>query len=48
MAFTLGYGGEHFVADILAGWAMALGVHAVVGVGVRRAPALFNARSRAP
>jgi hypothetical protein len=48
MAFTLVYGGEHFVADILAGWAMALGVHAVVGVGVRRAPALFSARSRAP
>ena len=42
MAFTLVYGGEHFVADIVAGWAMALGVHALVGVGVRRAPALFR------
>jgi hypothetical protein len=42
MAFTLVYGGEHFVADIVAGWAMALGVHAVVGMGVRRAPALFS------
>lgn len=42
MAFTLVYGGEHFVADIAAGWAMALGVHALVGVGVRRAPALFR------
>jgi hypothetical protein len=48
MAFTLVYGGEHFVADILAGWAMALGVHALVGIGVRRAPALFSATSRAP
>jgi PAP2 superfamily protein len=42
MAFTLVYGGEHFVADILAGWAMALGVHVLVGIGVRRAPALFS------
>jgi len=42
MAFTLVYGGEHFVADILAGWAMALGVHALVGIGARRAPALFS------
>ena len=47
MAFTLVYGGEHFVADIVAGWAMALGVHALVSVGFRRAPALFSARSRA-
>jgi membrane-associated phospholipid phosphatase len=30
MAFTLVYGGEHFVADILAGWAMALVVCAAV------------------
>ena len=30
MAFALVYGGEHFVADIVAGWAMALAVHAVV------------------
>jgi PAP2 superfamily protein len=37
MAFTLVYGGEHFVADIVAGWAMALAVHAVVSVGFRRA-----------
>jgi hypothetical protein len=47
MAFTLVYGGEHFVADIVAGWAMALGVHAVVSVGFRRAPALLRARSPA-
>jgi PAP2 superfamily len=30
MAFALVYGGEHFVIDIVAGWAMALAVHAVV------------------
>lgn len=30
MAFTLVYGGEHFVLDILAGWAMAIAVHALV------------------
>lgn len=40
MAFALVYGGEHFVADIVAGWAMALGVHALVSVGgrLRREP----------
>jgi hypothetical protein len=42
MGFTLVYGGEHFVADVVAGWAMALGVHALVSVGVRRAPAVFR------
>jgi PAP2 superfamily len=47
MGFALVYGGEHFVADILAGWAMALGVHALVSVGYRRAPALRAATSRA-
>jgi PAP2 superfamily len=35
MAFTLVYGGEHFVIDILAGWAMAVAVHAVV-TGISR------------
>jgi membrane-associated phospholipid phosphatase len=30
MAFALVYGGEHFVMDIVAGWAMALAVHFVV------------------
>jgi membrane-associated phospholipid phosphatase len=30
MAFALVYGGEHFVADILAGWAMALAAYALV------------------
>jgi hypothetical protein len=29
MAFALVYGGEHFVADILAGWAMAAAAYAV-------------------
>jgi hypothetical protein len=37
MAFALVYGGEHFVADILAGWAMALVVHVVVS-RVSRSP----------
>jgi hypothetical protein len=46
MAFALVYGGEHFVADIVAGWAMALGVHALVSVGDRRAPALIRSRAR--
>ena len=30
MAFTLVYGGEHFVADIVAGWLMALAAWALV------------------
>jgi membrane-associated phospholipid phosphatase len=30
MAFTLVYGGEHFVTDILAGWALALAVHGIL------------------
>jgi len=30
MAFALVYGGEHFVADILAGWAMAAAAFTVV------------------
>jgi hypothetical protein len=51
MGFTLVYGGEHFVADILAGWAMALGVHAVVSAGAaaagRRSPPAAGDRQRA-
>lgn len=35
MAFALVYGGEHFVADILAGWALAGFVFAAVEVGWR-------------
>jgi PAP2 superfamily len=35
MAFTLVYGGEHFVVDIVAGWAMALAAHALVSRAVR-------------
>jgi hypothetical protein len=43
MAFALVYGGEHFVADILAGWALAALAFAVVEVArraavVRRSP----------
>jgi hypothetical protein len=37
MAFALVYGGEHFVVDILAGWAMALAAYALV---VRALPTL--------
>ena len=46
MAFTLVYGGEHFVTDIVAGWAMAL----VVFFAVNRAWSLrrsATARTRA-
>jgi hypothetical protein len=44
MAFTLVYGGEHFVADIVAGWAMALAAYGLVSwalaaVARRRSPA---------
>jgi membrane-associated phospholipid phosphatase len=42
MAFTLVYGGEHFVTDILAGWAMA----AAVVWAVSRGRALVAARRR--
>jgi membrane-associated phospholipid phosphatase len=35
MAFTLVYGGEHFVIDILAGWALAAVVYVVVGAAAR-------------
>jgi len=35
MAFALVYGGEHFVADILAGWALAGLVFAAVEAGFR-------------
>jgi membrane-associated phospholipid phosphatase len=43
MGFTLVYGGEHFVADILAGWAMAAAAFALVAVAGQRAT---RARSR--
>jgi membrane-associated phospholipid phosphatase len=35
MGFALVYGGEHFVVDILAGWAMALGIYALVAWAAR-------------
>jgi membrane-associated phospholipid phosphatase len=40
MAFALVYGGEHFVVDILVGWAMALAAYALVGRALQalRAP----------
>jgi hypothetical protein len=37
MAFALVYGGEHFVIDILAGWAMAGATYAFTGFVVTRA-----------
>jgi membrane-associated phospholipid phosphatase len=37
MAFALVYGGEHFVVDILAGWAMAGATYAFTGFVVTRA-----------
>jgi PAP2 superfamily len=46
MAFTLVYGGEHFVADILAGWVMAGAAYALTRYA--RAPGWrFRAASRA-
>jgi PAP2 superfamily len=38
MAFALVYGGEHFVMDILAGWAMCAAAYALVAVIYPRAP----------
>jgi PAP2 superfamily protein len=39
MAFALVYGGEHFVADILAGWAMAGAAYALIRwAGTLRSP----------
>ena len=37
MAFALVYGGEHFIADILAGWALAALAFAAVEVARRAA-----------
>lgn len=42
MGFALVYGGEHFVTDILAGWAMAGAAYALVAVAFSRG------RSRSP
>jgi hypothetical protein len=47
MAFALVYGGEHFVADILAGWALAAVAFAAVSE-VRRAAAFALAVTRRP
>jgi hypothetical protein len=48
MAFTLVYGGEHFVIDILAGWAMALAVFGLVSGGAAAARRASARPSRAP
>jgi membrane-associated phospholipid phosphatase len=49
MAFTLVYGGEHFVSDILAGWAMALAAFFAINAvsGRVRAPRLRSPRPAA-
>ncbi len=43
MAFTLVYTGEHFVLDILAGWAMTGAVYALVAVALRAGAACLPA-----
>jgi membrane-associated phospholipid phosphatase len=51
MAFTLVYGGEHFVTDILAGWALAALVYALVALAWRaaaRMPRPATSRSASP
>jgi membrane-associated phospholipid phosphatase len=52
MAFALVYGGEHFVADVLAGWALAVLAFAAVAVAWRAATAArarpARSRSRTP
>jgi hypothetical protein len=48
MGLTLVYTGEHFVVDILAGWAMTAAVYALVTVAIRGAQAAGRAvRARA-
>jgi membrane-associated phospholipid phosphatase len=50
MAFTLVYTGEHFVLDILVGWAMTGAVYALVALAMRAGAACLAAgrlRSRA-
>jgi membrane-associated phospholipid phosphatase len=46
MAFTLVYGGEHFVMDIVAGWAMAATAYVLVGALTRTQWSRFR-RTRA-
>jgi PAP2 superfamily len=46
MGFALVYGGEHFLADILAGWVLAAAAFAVIEV-VRRAGRRARSRARA-
>jgi PAP2 superfamily protein len=44
MGFALVYGGEHFVLDIVAGWAMAGAAYALVEVGARSLGPAWRAR----
>jgi membrane-associated phospholipid phosphatase len=45
MAFTLVYGGEHFVVDILVGWAMALAAWALLARVAPISPKVGTAKS---
>jgi hypothetical protein len=47
MAFALVYGGEHFVLDIVAGWAMALAAYGICVLGWRRIERRRSASLRA-
>jgi hypothetical protein len=47
MAFALVYGGEHFVADILAGWALAAMAFAAVALARRARTLVSRARGTA-
>jgi membrane-associated phospholipid phosphatase len=44
MGFTLVYGGEHFVADVVAGWLAALLCFGVVSLPWARLGRAFSAR----
>jgi membrane-associated phospholipid phosphatase len=45
MGFALVYSGEHFVSDILAGWALACAACAVVAVALRAGSRLLSAEA---
>lgn len=42
MCFTLVYGGEHYIVDVLIGWAYAIAVHRLVGRWFARRSALVG------
>ncbi|MGZ4277664.1 MAG: phosphatase PAP2 family protein [Solirubrobacteraceae bacterium] len=46
MGYALVYSGEHFVSDIIAGWAMAGAAYALVAVALRRRPGYGTALAR--